>query len=180
MASPWLEKKQRMCSSGPCERRFDLRQTGRFNKSARAIIHSNCLLPVLSGGDLKFLVTSFECLAHVALLQRRMLCTRRERFYRRRSSVSASKNSVPATGLAVRWKSGLPICCRAERVCLQRYYFKNTLTPPWRRHALRVRVIVQTSSAQRAVEVAGAVSAQGHATTCPGHFPQVTCPFVST
>jgi hypothetical protein len=85
MASPWLEKKQRMCSSGPCERRFDLRQTGRFNKSARAIIHSNCLLPVLSGGGLKFLVTSFECsFAYVALPRRRMLNTARERFDRRR------------------------------------------------------------------------------------------------
>jgi hypothetical protein len=52
-----------MCSSGPCERRFDLRQTGRFNKSARAIIHSYCLLPVPSGRGLKFLVTSFECFA---------------------------------------------------------------------------------------------------------------------
>jgi hypothetical protein len=45
MASPWLEKKQRMCSSGPCERRFNLRQTAKFNKSARGIIHSSCLLP---------------------------------------------------------------------------------------------------------------------------------------
>ena len=50
-----------MCSSGPCERRFNLRQEERFNKGARAIIHSNCLLPVLSDGGLKFLVTSFEC-----------------------------------------------------------------------------------------------------------------------
>jgi hypothetical protein len=39
-----------MCSSGPCERRFNLRRKERFNKGARAIIHSNCLLPVLSDG----------------------------------------------------------------------------------------------------------------------------------
>jgi hypothetical protein len=50
-----------MCSSGPCERQFNLRREERFDKSARAIIHSNCLLPVLSDGGLKFLVTSFEC-----------------------------------------------------------------------------------------------------------------------
>jgi hypothetical protein len=61
MTSPWSEKRQRMCSSGPCERRFNLRRKERFNKGARAIIHSNCLLPVLSDGGLKFLVTSFEC-----------------------------------------------------------------------------------------------------------------------
>ena len=41
--------------------RFNLRRKERFNKGARAIIHSNCLLPVLSDGGLKFLVTSFEC-----------------------------------------------------------------------------------------------------------------------
>jgi len=39
-----------MCSSGPCERRFNLRLKETFNKGARAIIHSNCLLPVLSDG----------------------------------------------------------------------------------------------------------------------------------
>jgi hypothetical protein len=39
-----------MCSSGPCERRVNLRRTERFDKGARAIIHSNCLLPVLSDG----------------------------------------------------------------------------------------------------------------------------------
>ena len=41
--------------------RFNLRRKERFNKGARAIIHSNCLLPVLSDGGVKFLVTSFEC-----------------------------------------------------------------------------------------------------------------------
>jgi hypothetical protein len=39
---------------------FNLRLKETFNKGARAIIHSNCLLPVLSDGGLKFLVTSFE------------------------------------------------------------------------------------------------------------------------
>jgi hypothetical protein len=61
MASPYSEKRRRMCSCGPCERRFNLRREERFNKGARAIIHSNCLLPVLSDGGLKFLVTTFEC-----------------------------------------------------------------------------------------------------------------------
>ena len=41
--------------------KFNLRRKVRFDKSARVIIHSNCLLPVLSDGGLKFLVTSFEC-----------------------------------------------------------------------------------------------------------------------
>jgi hypothetical protein len=50
-----------MCSSGPCERRINLRRKERFSKSARAIIQSNCLLPALSDGGLKLLVTSFEC-----------------------------------------------------------------------------------------------------------------------
>jgi hypothetical protein len=67
--------------------RFNLRRKERFNKGARAIIHSNCLLPVLSDGGLKFLVTSFECFAYVALLRRRLLCTRRERLHRRRPSL---------------------------------------------------------------------------------------------
>jgi hypothetical protein len=67
-----------MCSSGPCERRFNLRRKERFNKGARAIIHSNCLLPVLSDGGLKFLVTSFECFGVRLLLQRRLLCPRRK------------------------------------------------------------------------------------------------------
>ena len=42
-----------MCSSGPCERQFNLRREERFNKSACAIIHSNCLLPVLSEGSIE-------------------------------------------------------------------------------------------------------------------------------
>jgi hypothetical protein len=58
----------------------------------------------------------------------------------------------------------------------RRYCFKNTLTPPWREQAFWVLVMVQTSSAQRAAALAGAVSVQGQATTCPGHFPQVTRP----
>jgi hypothetical protein len=45
---------------GPCKGGFYLRRKETFNKGARAIIHRNCLLPVLSGGGLKFLVTSFE------------------------------------------------------------------------------------------------------------------------
>ena len=67
---------------GPCKTNCDLRRKERFNKSPRVIVHSNCLLPVLSGGELKFLVTSFECFA--ALLRRCMLSTLRERFHRRR------------------------------------------------------------------------------------------------
>ena len=47
--------------SGPCKTSCDLRRKERFNKGTRAIIHSKCLLPVLSDGGLKFLVTPFEC-----------------------------------------------------------------------------------------------------------------------
>jgi hypothetical protein len=45
----------------PAQTNCDLRRKERFNKSPRVIIHNNCLLPALSGGELKFLVTSFEC-----------------------------------------------------------------------------------------------------------------------
>ena len=58
--------------------RFNLRRKERFNKGARAIIHSNCLLPVLSDGGLKFLVTSFECFGVCLLLQQRLLCPPRK------------------------------------------------------------------------------------------------------
>jgi hypothetical protein len=45
----------------PCKTNCNLREKERFNKGARTIIHSSCLLPVLSDGGLNFLVTSFEC-----------------------------------------------------------------------------------------------------------------------
>jgi hypothetical protein len=61
-------------------------------------------------------------------------------------------------------------------ISLRRYCFKNTLTPPWRKQAYRVLVMVQTSSTQRAAARAGAASVQGQSTTCPEHFPQVTRP----
>ena len=67
--------------------KFNLRRKERFNKGARAIIHSNCLLPVLSDGGLKFLVTSFECFSACRFTVAAMLRTRRERFHRRRPSL---------------------------------------------------------------------------------------------
>jgi hypothetical protein len=67
--------------------RFNLRRKERFNKGARAIIHSNCLLPVLSDGGSKFLVTSFECFGACRFTVAAKLRTRRESFHRRRPSL---------------------------------------------------------------------------------------------
>ena len=69
---------------------FDLRRKDRFDKSDRANIHSNCLLPVLSDVGLNSLLPLSNVLAYVALLQRRMLCTRRGRFHRRMCRTNAS------------------------------------------------------------------------------------------
>jgi hypothetical protein len=65
-----------MYSSGPCERRFNLRRAKRFNKRVARIIHNSCLLPVLSDSRIEnpcYLFRMFwrmslcccdECLAH--------------------------------------------------------------------------------------------------------------------
>jgi hypothetical protein len=87
MASPKLEKMQRIAPLVPVNDEFNLRRKDRPDKSARENIHNNCLLPVLSDGSLKVVVTLSNVLAHVALLRRRMLCTRRERFHQRRSAI---------------------------------------------------------------------------------------------
>jgi len=60
-ANRWpLLPREKQLGYGSFSDRSNLRREERFNKGARAIIHSNCLLPVLSDGGLKFLVTSFE------------------------------------------------------------------------------------------------------------------------
>jgi hypothetical protein len=55
MASPYLEKMQRIAPLVPVNDEFYLRRKDRFDKSARKNIYRNCLLPVLS------LLPSFEC-----------------------------------------------------------------------------------------------------------------------
>jgi len=67
MASPWLEKRQRMCSSGPCERQFNLLREERFNKGARATIHRDRLLPVLSDGWIEIPCYLFRMLWRMSL-----------------------------------------------------------------------------------------------------------------
>jgi hypothetical protein len=69
-----------MCSSGPCERQFNLRREERFDKSARAIIHSNCLLPVLSEGSIEipcYLFRMFWRMAAIAMQPARKIHWRR-------------------------------------------------------------------------------------------------------
>ena len=73
-----------MCSSGPCERQFNLGREERFNKSARAIIHRNCLLPVLSEGSHEIPCYLFRMFCVCRLTVAAMLRTRRERFHPRR------------------------------------------------------------------------------------------------
>src|SRR6267142_778688 len=74
---------KRLTMIGPCKTNCDLRRKERFNKGARAIIHRYCLLPVLSGGGLNCLVTSFESFGVCRFTAATILCTRRERFRRR-------------------------------------------------------------------------------------------------
>jgi hypothetical protein len=61
IANRWPPLARKRLGYGSFSDRSHLRREERFNKGARVIIHSNCLLPVLSDGGLKFLVTSFEC-----------------------------------------------------------------------------------------------------------------------
>jgi hypothetical protein len=60
MASPQLEKKQRISPLVPVNDEFKIRGKDRLDKSARKNIYRNCLLPVLSCYPtirLEFLVT---------------------------------------------------------------------------------------------------------------------------
>jgi hypothetical protein len=85
MASPKLEKMQRIAPLVPVNDEFNLRRKDRLDKSASESIHDNCLLPVLFDGSTKIPCYPLSnVLAHVVLLQRRMLCTRRGRFHSRR------------------------------------------------------------------------------------------------
>jgi hypothetical protein len=76
---------QRIAPLVPVNDELKLRRKDRLDKSARVNIHNNCLLPVLSDGSTKIPCYPLSnVLAHVVLLQRPMLCIRREKFHARR------------------------------------------------------------------------------------------------
>jgi hypothetical protein len=88
MASPKLEKMQRISPLVPVNDEFYLRRKDRFDKSARKNIYRNCLLPVLSllaNGLIEVPCYLFKMFWRMLLYREgRQPNTRRERFHRRR------------------------------------------------------------------------------------------------